>query len=70
MTQSNGTDVYVRFEGSLVTFELLTQGAKSWVRECVDQESHNWLTKTILAVETRYADDISRGMQESGLTLT
>ena len=70
MTQLNAGDVNVQFHGSLVTFELFTREAQDWVKEFVDQNTNNWLTKTMLAVETRYADDISRGMQESGLTLT
>ena len=59
-------DVQVENEGSVFTFEALTDGGRAWIAENVHTESWQWLGRK-LVVDHRFALELSGGMQESGL---
>lgn len=58
-------DVYVENHGSIFLFRLNTADARTWVDEHVSDEAQ--FLGGALAVEHRYAYDISTGMINSGL---
>ena len=61
-------DVQVENHGTIFLFCLLTTKAKTWVKDNVDAESHNWLGHN-LAVEHHYAQDLVEGMINDGLSV-
>ena len=60
-------DITVRWDGSnVVLFELVTDTAKDWVQEHVQDPT---LFGQQLVIEGRYLDDLIKGMQLDGLIL-
>lgn len=60
-------DVMVRNEGSLVLFFPITEAARTWIDENV-QEDAQWFG-TALVVEHRYAGDLAQGMVNDGINV-
>lgn len=63
-------DVEVENCGTLFRFRLMTDRALDWVYENVATEDHNWIGWRTLAVEHRFAKQISDGMQAAGLEVS
>ena len=55
--------------GSIVQFEPLVERAVEWFEENVQSESWQWLGGR-LCVDHRYADDLARGLADSGFVLS
>ena len=62
-------DVQVVDHGSVVTFQALTDVARSWMDEHVVSEPWQWLGSA-LAVDHRLAGQLIEGMYEAGLLIT
>jgi len=60
-------DVVVRYSGTIVLVEPVTDRAKIWLEENVVGE-RTWF-RGQLVVERRYAGDLVRGMETAGLKL-
>lgn len=60
-------DVQVTNAGNLYLFRPYTEKAKEWIQENVDPGSQ-WFAGG-LVVETRFAADLAKGMQDAGLTV-
>ena len=58
-------DVEVRNEGTIFLFRPLTEAAREWLAENVDEEAMYY--GEFLVVEHRYADDLAQGMIDDGL---
>lgn len=59
-------DIEINNEGTIFLFRPLTQVAKDWIEENV-QEDAQWFGG-VLVVEHRYASDLAIGMLNAGLT--
>ena len=60
------TDFTIQNEGSILLFRPLTDAAREWLKENV-QEDAQWFGDA-LVVECRYAGDLAVGMLAAGLT--
>lgn len=63
----NENDFFVRFDGSLFLFTPLTESAKIWIEENVQNPL---FFGDSLVVEHRYADDLAEGIIADGLHFT
>jgi hypothetical protein len=59
-------DVNVENHGSIVTFNLLNDSAKNWIKDNVKTEPWQWIGKK-LTVEPRCVQNLIDGMENDGL---
>lgn len=62
-------DVIVSNHGSVVGFTLLTETARIWVDDNVETEGWQWLGRSTLCVDWRFAGPLTRGMLDNGLNV-
>ncbi len=62
------TDVYISNNGSVFSFQPVTQAGKDWIEENVQTEPWQWLGNT-LAIESRFAGELTDGMISAGLEI-
>ena len=60
------TDFIIQNEGSILLFRPLTDAAREWIEEHL-QEDATWFGEA-LVVQHRYASDLAMGMLAAGLT--
>ena len=58
-------DVRIENHGSIFLFQVLTEVALNWFDENVESEPYMW-TGNRLAVEHRYAENLTNGLREEG----
>ena len=61
------TDVEIFPQGAVVGFRPLSQAAKEWFTENMASSDYQWLGP-VLYVESRFADELTAGLAEAGLT--
>jgi hypothetical protein len=61
-------DVEYSDEGTVVTFQPLTERGKDWIEENVTSEGWQWLGAR-LCVDPRYAQSLVDGMADAGLAI-
>jgi hypothetical protein len=62
-------DVTVTNEGTIFLFMLNTKAAHEWVSENVQLEGYQWMSKDAFTCEHRYAYNLTKGMQDGGLSV-
>lgn len=62
-------DFSVGYDGSVAVIDVLSEAAREWIDEHVESEGWQWLGKSRLCIEPRYAAPIVDGMVEAGLTV-